>query len=934
MRAAREVRTSMALIRRISNLFSRSKVDLEIEAELKSHIDMRIEDNIAAGMSPEDARRDALVRFGNSTSTKENVAGADAVLSLDSIWSDIRYACRQLSKNPGFACTAVLVLALGISATVAIFAFVDAALIEPLPYANPSRLVALFESTPLGPMFHLSYLDYLDWRRLNNVFSSLEAYDSNTFALSTATGVQQIDGATVSGGFFRALGIAPVLGRDFRADEDLASAPRTVMLSYATWKKRYGGRHDIGADDYPGRRLQHHHRCPAAGISIFVPAGPAEFWTALHASSNPEERGEHGFSAIARLKDGVSLGTASADMSSIARQLAKQYPDSDEGRGATVMVLTESIVGNIRPILLLLLGGAALLLLIASVNVSSLLLVRTESRRREIAVRGALGASRMRLVRQFVTEGLTLVAAGSIIGVCAAYGGMQLLTRLIPANMLSNMPYLRGLGLNAHVIFFAGAIACLSWLLFSLTPILRFSLSNLHDGLAEGGRAAAGTLWRRLGANFVVLELCTAMILLVGAGLLGKSFYHLLHTDIGFQPDHLAMLRLTATRSAYPKDEQVVALAQHVMGVIARLPGVESVAVSHQLPVGGGGGNTAFQILGRPSHGEGYEANSRQVSAGYFGTVRARLLQGRYFNEGEDASKPHVMVVNQAFARKYLAGEDPIGKQIRYDESEPAIQIVGVVDDIKEGPLDATTDPALYVPFNQESHYTFFVVVRTSQEPRALLATLVGTSHRIDPGIMTSGEETMVERINHSQSAYLRRSSAWGGGRVCCCGAVPGHGRSIWGSGLLREPTNARDWRAHGAGRATQLRLSTRVGRGRPAYGLRLGGRPDLRSSRGDADAQAALWHAALGRAYAGYRCHGASRLSIVGQLHTGASCRVGQSGGSSPRGLAATHSWRRASIGSRREARRAGIHPELRATASNKSAAPRTDSGSVAFTS
>jgi macrolide transport system ATP-binding/permease protein len=751
----------MSLIRRISNLFFRSKVDLEIETELKSHIAMRIDDNITAGMSPEDARRNALLRFGNPTTTKERVAGADALLTLDSIWSDIRYACRQLSKNPEFSCTAILVLALGISASVAIFAFVDAALIRPLPYLTPSRLVALFESTPLGPRFHLSYLDYLDWRRLNNVFSSVEAFDNNTFALSTATGVEQIDGATVSSGFFRALGIAPVLGRDFRSDEDLASAPRTVMLNYDTWKNRYGGRQDV-----LGQTIT---LDGASNIIIgvlppgfhFAPGGPAEFWTALHASSSPEDRGAHGLLAIARLKDGVSPGTASADMNSIALQLARQYPDSDEGRGATVMALTDSIVGNIRPILLVLLGAAALLLLIACVNVSSLLLVRTESRRREIAVRGALGASRVRLVRQFLTEGLTLVAAASIIGVSAAYGALLLLTRLIPANMLANMPYLHGLGLNAHVMAFASAIACLSWLLFSLTPVLRFSLSNLRDGLADGGCAAAGTLWRRLGANLVVLELCTAMILLVAAGLLGKSFYHLLHTDIGFQPDHLAMLQLTAMRSGYPKDEQVVAFAQHVMSEIARLPGVQSVAVSRQLPVGGGGGNTTFQILGRPGHGEGNEANSRQVSAGYFGTVQARLLHGRYFSEGEYASKPHVAIVNQAFARKYLAGEDPVGKQIRYDESEPVIQIVGVVDDIKEGPLDATTDPALYTLFNQEPHYTFFVVVRTSQAPRGLLATLVGTIHRIDPGVMTSAEETMVERINHSQSTYLHRCSAW-----------------------------------------------------------------------------------------------------------------------------------------------------------------------------
>ena len=751
----------MALLRRISNLLFRSKIDREIQAELTSHLEMRIEDSIAAGMSPEEARRDALQRFGNPTITRERVNGVDVSLMLDSLWSDVRYACRQLLKNRGFACTAILVLALGVCASVAIFAFVDAALIKPLPYRAPSRLVALFESTPLGPRFHLSYLDYLDWRRLNTVFTSVEAYDSNTFLLRTSTGVQQADGATVSSGFLSVLGVTPLLGRDFRAGEDLAGAPRTVILSYGTWRKRFGGRQDVLG------QMVTLDGVPNIIIGVlprefdFAPVGSAEFWTALHVLTNPDGRGEHGLSGIARLKDGVSPGSASADMNSIASQLAKQYPDADEGRGATLMPLTEFIVGNVRPVLLLLLVGAALLLLIACVNVSSLLLVRTASRAREIAVRGALGASSIRLVRQFVTEALMLAGAGSIAGVSAAYGAMLLLARLIPVNMLANMPYLRGLGLNAHVMMFASALACATWLVFSLTPILRWSQSNLRDGLTEGGHGAAGTLWRRLGANLVVLEICAAMVLLVGAGLLGKSFYRLLHTDPGFQPDHLAMLRLRATLADYPSNEKVVSLAQHVMRKVGSLPGVQSVAVSRQLPVGVGGGNTIFQIVGRAGHGEGNEANNRQVSAGYFATVHARLLRGRYFNDEEDVSKPHVMIINQAFARKYFGGEDAIGKQIRYDESEPTIQIVGVVDDIKEGPLDAATDPALYVPFNQEPHYNFFVIARTSGEPQALLTTLVGVIHQIDRGIITSGEETMVERINQSQSAYLRRSSAW-----------------------------------------------------------------------------------------------------------------------------------------------------------------------------
>lgn len=751
----------MSLVRRISNLFSRSRVDREIDAELRSHIEMRIEDNHAAGMSDEDARRDALLRFGNLTSTKEHVAGADAALTLDSIWSDIRYAYRQLRKNPVFACTAILVLTLGMCVSIAIFAFIDAVLIRPLPYQVPSRLAGLFESTPLGPRFHLSYLDYLDWRRQNKVFSSVEAYDGVSFALKTATETQRVEGATVSVGFFRTLGVTPIVGRDFRVGEDTPSAPRTAIVSYAAWQSRFGKRQDL-----LGQAVTL-NGTPSVIIGVlpqdfhFALTGPTEFWTALRESSDPNNRGNHGLSAIARLKDGITWEAASSDMSSIAQQLAKQYPDSDEGRGATVLPLTEVIVGSLRPVLLLLQCGAVLLLLIACVNVSGLLLVRSENRRHEIAVRGALGASRIRLLRQFVTEGVMLAAAGSLIGVCAAYGAIHLLTLLVPVNMLRDMPYLNGLGLNPHVMGFAATIGLAMAILFSLTPILRLSLTDLRAGLMEGGRSGVRTVWTHLGANLVALELCTAMVLLVGAGLLGKSFYRLMHTDIGIQTDHLASMRLSAPHSRYAKDEQLVALARHVMYETSHLPGVQSVAIAHQIPVANvAGGNTTFEVIGRPQHGSGNESSSRNVSVGYFSTVRARLVRGRYFSEGDDVSKPRVTIVNRSFARKYFAGEDPIGRQIRYDASTPAIEIVGIVDDLKEGPLDEEVQPVLYTPFNQEPDNAFFIVARTAQEPQELLKSLEATVHRIDPEILTFNAETMEDRINRSQSTYLHRSSA------------------------------------------------------------------------------------------------------------------------------------------------------------------------------
>lgn len=750
----------MSLFRRISNLFFRPKVDREIDDELRSHLDMRIEDNLAAGMSREEARRDALLRFGNLTSTKEHVIAADTALTLDGIWSDMRYACRQLWKNVEFSCTAIVVLALGMSGSVAIFAFVNAVLIRPLPYQAPSRLAILFESTPLGPRFHLSYLDYLDWKQQNKVFTSVEAYDGATLALKTETGTQRVDGAVVSAGFFRTLGITPVVGRDFQAGEDTPSSVRTVILSYSAWQGRFGREDVLG-------HVVTLDGMPSVVIGVlpkdfhFAPTGDAQFWTALHRSSDPNDRGNHGLAAIARLKDGVSWETASQEMSAIAQQLAKQYPDSNGGRGATVVPLTEVVVGNLRPILSLLLSGSVLLLLIACVNVSGLLLVRSENRRHEIAVRGALGASRLRLIRQFVTEGIILTTAGSLLGICGAYESIHLIARLIPANMVRDMPYLRGLGFDARVMGFVALIATTMAIVLSLTPLLRLSLTDLRTGLTESGRSSARTAWKHLGAHLVALELCTAMVLLMGAGLLGKSFYRLLHTDIGVQPNHLAMMRLSAPRSRYVKDEQVIALARQMAEEMRRLPGVQTIAVAHQIPVSNvAGGNTTFEIIGRPNPQSGNESSGRNVSANYFSTVQARLVRGRYFNDDEDATKPRVTIINQSFARKYFPGEDPIGKRIRYDASSPAIEIVGSVDDIKEGPLDQEVQPVLYTPFNQEPDSVFFIVARTVQDPQELLKSLEGTVHRMDPDILTFEAETMEDRINHTQSTYLHRASA------------------------------------------------------------------------------------------------------------------------------------------------------------------------------
>jgi macrolide transport system ATP-binding/permease protein len=496
----------------------------------------------------------------------------------------------------------------------------------------------------------------------------------------------------------------------------------------------------------------------------FAPRGNAEFFTTLHASDSCAlRRSCHNFNGIGRLKDGVTVEMALANMQTIARQLELQYSNDNRGQGATVSPLAEVFVADIRPILLVLLGGAGLLFVIACVNVSSLLLVRSESRKREIAVRGALGASRVRLIRQFMTEGLVLVTIGCLLGVITAGGAMRLLTQLISKDMMANLPYLAGLGLNLHVLLFSATLALIAALLFSLPPVLRLPLNRLREGLTEGGRGYAGTLWRRFGSNLVVVELAIAVVLLVAAGLLGKSFYHLLHVDVGFQTDHLATLGVALSDTTYAKDEQLVAVERQIISRVKSLPGVESAGVSSVLPVSFNGNTTWIRVVGRPYNGEHNEVNERDVSSEFFTTLHAKLLRGRYFTDAEDASKPLVVMINQALARKYFPGEDPIGKKLGDTDLSPKsiTEIIGIVEDVKDGSLDSEIWPAVYYPFNQNGDNYFSLVVRTSQAEQSLLPTLVATMREIDPGIGTMDVATMADRIDDSPTAYLHRSSAW-----------------------------------------------------------------------------------------------------------------------------------------------------------------------------
>ena len=750
-------------------LFRRDRRNTDIQRELDSFLGESVQDKMKRGMSSEEALRAARAEIGSSESVRHKVWSAGWESTADSLFQDLRFAIRQLRKNPGFASTAILVLALGIAASVAIFAFVDAALIQPLPYTQPSRLALVYETNTLGPHFHLSYQDWLDYQHRNSVFTSLQAFGHYGYMLQTPDGPQPVHGTRITADFFRTLGVAPILGRDFRPDDDKPAAPLVALISYSTWQHRFGGRRDI-----IGQTVSLNSSLTSI-IGVlpptfhFAPAEPSEFWGTERPDGGCEkERGCHNLIGLARLRPGAGFQAALADAQRIGLDLARQYPADDHGRGAAVEPLVDAVLGNIRPILLLLLSGAALLLLIAAVNVSSLLLVRTERRRREMAVRGALGASRPRLLAQFLTEGIALALFAAMLGLACALVLVRLVFGLIPKDILDTMPYLRAAGLNAHALAFAGLVSVVAALIFSLLPALRLSHANLRDGLQEGSRGSSGTLWRRFGSSLVTAELAMAVILLVGAGLLGKSFYRLLHVDTGLDVHRLATLDVAGTNRSSGADQQSgqqwVSFERRLRSVLGVLPGVQSVAIADEAPIGDGDGSSNFLIVGRPAVDHN-EVLVRDVSAGYFSTIQARLLRGRYFADDEAQSRQRVVVVNQQLAKTYFPGENPIGQQI-YIEGSPktTMLIIGIVDNIQEGQPDAAPQAAMYRPRNQNPSSPsdgFTVLLRTSQSEDSVLSAAAASIHAVDPTLAVSNPSTMIEKLYDSPSATLHRVSAW-----------------------------------------------------------------------------------------------------------------------------------------------------------------------------
>jgi putative ABC transport system permease protein len=685
---------------------------------------------------------------------------------LGTLLQDLRFGFRMLVKRPGFAIVTIVTLALGIGANSAIFTVVNAALLRPLPYREPGRLVHLWETTPREQFNEreASYPDYLDWKANNQVFEDVAGYTRRSFSLTGRETPERLEGAAVTDNFLQVLGVEPILGRAFRKGEDLPGAERLVLLSYGLWQRRFGGDPNI-----VGQTLALNGESYAV-IGVlpesfqFAPAGTPELWATLNPNDGQvSRRFMHWLNIIARLKPGVSVAQAQAGMGSVAQAIAQGDPQSHTGTAIKVVSLHEQIVGNVRPILLVLLGAVCFVLLIACANVANLLLARSAARQKEIAIRTALGAGRWRLIRQLLTESLLLAGLGGAFGLILAQWGVDLLVARIPASQVKTMPYLQGLTIDSRVLIFTVLVSLVTGLVFGLAPALQSSRLNLQESLKEGGKTSAAPARGRLRNLLVVAEIALALVLLVGAGLMLKSLVRLLSVDPGFNADNLLTMRVLLPIAKYPENAQVATFHQQLIERVESLPGVKGVGSVNILPLLGG--NTAtFVPEGRPAPppGQEVESNIRNVNSSYFRVMNVPLIRGRYFTDQDTDKTPPVLIINQTAANRFFPGEDPVGRRLIYPKIElPPFEIVGVVGDEKVTGLDKAVTPVIYGPFLQSPNGSISLVVRTDGDPNSIVRAVRSEIQQLDPDLPVFDVRTMGQIIDNAPSTFLRRYPAF-----------------------------------------------------------------------------------------------------------------------------------------------------------------------------
>ncbi|HEX8140370.1 MAG TPA: ABC transporter permease [Pyrinomonadaceae bacterium] len=677
---------------------------------------------------------------------------------MNSLWQDLRYGLRMLWKKPGFTVVAIVALALGIGANTAIFSVIYTVLLSPLPFKNSERLVWIWETNPVAGIKKepASLPNFTDWKTQSQSFEGVAAFIRSSLTLTSDGEPERIPCAYTSANFFSVLGVEPALGRSFTEEENTPGKHRVVVLSHSLWQRRFSANPGI-----VGQSITLAGN-PYTVVGV-LPAGfknptpeqskPAELWTPLAYDFERMARRSDFLNVVARLKQGVTPAQAQAEMNTITSRLAQQYPDSNTGWSTIVLPLHERMIGDVRTPLWLLMGVVGFLLLIACANVANLLLARSTSRQQEIAIRRALGADRLRLVRQFLTESVLLSVTGGLLGSLVAMWGVDILVALSPGNI----PRLDEVGLNWKVLAFTLAVSFATGVVFGLLPALHATSPNLTETLKEGGRSSTeGIRGGRLRNSLVVAEIAIALVLLVGAGLMIRSFARLQAVDPGFRPERILTMDLSLPSAKYKEDAQVSAFFDQLSSRISAVPGVESVGAVSALPLSGGGDIITFLVEGRPEQppGQSEDAEYRIVTPGYFATMGVPVVRGEGFTERHTREAPAVMVINETFARRYFPGEDPIGKRLNIGNPErsPWRMIVGVVKDVRHEGLDTEPYPQMYTPLAQVQRRAMTLVARTSGAPLSLVPNVRHELTSLDKDQPLYNVQTMEQVLAHSIS--------------------------------------------------------------------------------------------------------------------------------------------------------------------------------------
>jgi putative ABC transport system permease protein len=684
---------------------------------------------------------------------------------MENLLQDLRYAFRLLLKSPSFSAIAILTLALGIGANTAIFSVVNAVLLRPLAFRDSSHLVIVAEKSNY-PVISTSYQNYIDWRDQNRSFERLEATRATTITLTGAGEPERLNARMVTAPLLPLLGIEARIGRTFRAEEDRAGGAPVVLLSYGLWQRRFAG-----AAGVLGKSIDLDSR-PYTVVGV-LPSGfellqPAEVFLPFTpwAATLPDDRNWHpGIIVVGRLKPGVTREQARTEMVGITKRLEQQYPEFNTGTSADVVPLQEQMVENVRPALVLLLGAVSFVLLIACANVANLLLARAASRSREVAIRTSVGASRGRIVRQLLTESVLLALAGGLLGLLFASASLGPLLKI----SAGSVPQVFSVGLDRSVLAFTVIVSLITGLGFGIVPALQTTKLDLRQTLSGGSRGStAGPGHRRLRGFLVSVEIALAMILLVGSGLLLRSFSHMQQSPLGFQADHLLVADLPLAQSSYAKPEQRYGFYDRLIERARTLPGVRAAAAASFLPVSGGGGLIQFNIAGRPPRTphDYVAAGYRAVTANYFETLGVPLLRGRLITSADNEKNPSVVVINSTMAQIYFPGENPLGKRVQIgatpDDKIPTMEIVGVVGNLTQG-LGLEPKAEMYIPYRQLDTllpiFQMSIVLRTAGDPLLQVPALRSSLAEINPSQPLVKVRTMED--NMAASVAQPRFRTW-----------------------------------------------------------------------------------------------------------------------------------------------------------------------------